>query len=154
VGASFAAPLFRGGTLWWQRKAAIDAYRQSLANYRQTALNALAQIADTLLALEHDAEALQSQSQQLDFSRQALHLMQINYQAGLVNYIQVLIANSQYYQARIGYLQALAQRFQDTAALLVALGGGWWNTDEKNRLSRNSDIMFHQTSSIEEDKIR
>ena len=152
VGASFAAPLFRGGTLWWQRKAAIDAYRQSLANYRQTALNALAQIADILLALEHDAEALQSQSQQLDFSRQALHLVQINYQAGLVNYIQVLIANSQYYQARISYLQAVAQRFQDTAALLVALGGGWWNADGKINSSQNGDVVFHQTSSKEEDK--
>jgi outer membrane protein TolC len=57
-----------------------------------------------------------------------------------------LIANSQYYQARIGYLQALAQRFQDTAALLVALGGGWWNADGKGQLSQGGDIVFGQTS--------
>ncbi|MDE2367297.1 MAG: efflux transporter outer membrane subunit, partial [Betaproteobacteria bacterium] len=153
VGANFAAPLFHGGTLWLHRKAAIDAYRQSLAHYRQTALDALAQVADILLALEHDAEALQSQSQQLSFSEEALRLVQTNYQAGLVNYIQVLISNSQYYQARIGYLQALAQRFQDTSALLVALGGGWWNTGEKGKLSQNGDMTLNPGPMQSSDKI-
>jgi outer membrane protein TolC len=33
----------------------------------------------------------------------------------------------QFHQATIGWLQALAQRHQDTVALFVALGGGWWN---------------------------
>jgi len=40
----------------------------------------------------------------------------------------VLVANGQYLQSKIGYVQAVAQRLQDTAALCVALGGGWWNT--------------------------
>ena len=128
-----STPLFHGGTLWFKRKAAIEGYQQSLANYRQTVLSAFAQVADTLRALEHDADALRAQSQALDSAEQALHLIQTNYQAGLVNYLQVLIADGQYYQAMIGYLQALGQRFQDTAALFVALGGGWWNS-EKNIL--------------------
>ena len=49
----------------------------------------------------------------------------------VVSYVQVLIADNQYYQAKIGYLQALAQRLQDTVALFVALGGGRWNAKEK-----------------------
>jgi len=52
-------------------------------------------------------------------------LIQVNYQAGIANYLQVLIADGQYHQAKIGYLQALAQRFQDTVALFVTLSGGW-----------------------------
>jgi NodT family efflux transporter outer membrane factor (OMF) lipoprotein len=150
AGAAFAAPIFRGGTLWQQRKAAIDAYRQSLANYRQIALNALGQVADLLLALEHDAETLQSQLQQLKSAHETLRIVQINYQAGLVNYLQVLIANSQYLQARLGYIGTLGQRFQDTSGLFVALGGGWWNADGKVNSSRNGDVLFHQTSSKEE----
>ena len=102
-----------------------------MASYRQTVLSAFAQVADALRALEHDAEALRAQSQALDSAKEALRLIQTNYQAGLVNYLQVLIADSQYYQAKIGYLQALAQRLQDTTALFVALGGGWWNAQEK-----------------------
>ena len=132
LGANLSTPLFHGGTLWFQRKAAIEGYRQSLADYRQTVLNAFAQVADTLRALEHDAETLQAQSQALDASERALRLIQANFKAGIAGYVQVLIANDQYARARIGYLQARAQRFQDTVALFVALGGGWWNSSEKD----------------------
>ncbi|BCT68721.1 efflux transporter outer membrane subunit [Nitrosospira sp. NRS527] len=154
AGANFVAPLFHGGTLWLHRKAAIDAYKQSLANYRQTALDALAQVADILLALEHDAEALRSQSQELELAQETMHLIQTNYQAGLVNYLQVLIANSQYFQARISYLQTLTQRFQDTSALFVALGGGWWNAGGKEQLSRSGDVLFNLEPPQEIDKAR
>ncbi len=130
MGASISAPLFRGGTLWFGRQAALDAYQLSLANYRQTVLSAFAQVADTLRALEHDAELAHAQSQALTAAEEALRLIQANYQAGTANYVQVLVIDGQYQQAKIGYLQALAQRYQDTAALFVALGGGWWNTDE------------------------
>jgi len=131
LGANIAAPLFHGGTLSSQRQAAIEGYNQSLANYRQTVFSAFAQVADTLRALEHDAETLHAQSQALKTAEEALRLIEVNYQAGLANYLQVLIANGQYHQAKIGYLQALAQRFQDTVALFIALGGGWWNDEEK-----------------------
>jgi NodT family efflux transporter outer membrane factor (OMF) lipoprotein len=130
LGANLSAPLFHGGTLWYQRKAAIEAYRQFLAGYRQTVLNAFAQVADILRALEHDAEALRAQSQAVDASGEALRLIHVNYQAGTVNYLQILIADYQYHQAKIGFIQAQAQRFQDTVALFVALGGGWWNAEE------------------------
>jgi outer membrane protein TolC len=53
--------------------------------------------------------------------------MQVNYQAGTVNYLQVLTADNQYLQAQLGYIQAVGQRMQDTAALFVALGGGLSN---------------------------
>ena len=130
MGAALATPLIQGPTLWYQRKAAIDAYQQALANYRQTVLAALAQVADALDALQHDAETLRAQSQALNSAAEALHLIQANYQAGTVNYLQVLIADYQYQQAKLGYIQAMGQRLQDTAALFVALGGGWWNTPE------------------------
>ncbi|HXZ88046.1 MAG TPA: efflux transporter outer membrane subunit [Candidatus Binataceae bacterium] len=127
LGANIATPVIQGPTLWYQRKAAIDAYEQALANYRQIVLAALAQVADTLEALQHDAETLRAQSQALESSGQGLHLIEMNYRAGTVNYLQVLIADYQYQQARLGYIQALGQRLQDTAALFVALGDGWWN---------------------------
>ena len=130
MGANFAQPLFHGGTLWFGRKAAIETYQSSLANYRQTVVSAFAQVADTMKALEHDAEALAAQRQALQAAEDSLRLVNANYQAGLVNYLQVLTANSQYQQAKIGYLSTLTQRFQDTVAFFVALGGGWWNTEK------------------------
>lgn len=40
-------------------------------------------------------------------------------------YVQLLVADVQYHQARLAWLQAVAQRLQDTVAFYVALGGGW-----------------------------
>ena len=57
----------------------------------------------------------------------ALHLIQANYQAGLATYLDVLVADAQYHQAKIADIQAIAVRYQDTVALFAALGGGWWN---------------------------
>ncbi|HTT40289.1 MAG TPA: efflux transporter outer membrane subunit [Burkholderiales bacterium] len=127
IGADITAPLFHGGTLWYQRKAAMEAYQAALASYRQSVLGGLEQVADTLRALEHDAEGVDAQSRAWQAAGEAYKLLRANYQAGLANYLQVLIADAQYHQATILYLQARAQRLQDTTALFVALGGGWWN---------------------------
>jgi len=127
IGPSLVAPIFNGGTLRADRQAAIDAYQQSEANYRQTVLDAFAQVADALKALEHDAQTLRAQSDAWQFAGQDLKLLQANYSAGMVAYLDVLAADVQFNQASIAYLQALAQRQQDTVALFVALGGGWWN---------------------------
>ncbi len=54
-----------------------------------------------------------------------------HHQAGMVNYFQILNADNQYQQAKLGYIQAQALRLQDTAALFVALGGGWWSPGAK-----------------------
>jgi NodT family efflux transporter outer membrane factor (OMF) lipoprotein len=126
IGAGLAAPLFHGGTLLSKRQAAIDAYDQALASYRQTVLAAFAQVADALRALEHDAEALDAQARSVAEAEEALRLIRANYEAGVASYLQVLVAFGQYHQARVAYVAAKAQRLQDTVALLVALGGGWW----------------------------
>ena len=126
-GGGVTAPIFHGGTLRAQRQAAIDAYQAAAANYRQTVLSALSQVADTLRALEHDAELVAAQSQALGAAKQARELILANYKAGTVGYLQLLAANAQYSQAKVAHLQGVAQRFQDTVALFVALGGGGWS---------------------------
>jgi len=127
IGPTVTTPVFQGNSLWYVRRASIDAYQQSQATYRQTVLGAFEQVADTLKALEHDAEGLQAQVEAKRAAGEALNLLQVNYRAGLVAYPDVLIADVQFHQATIGYLQAVALRHQDTVALFVALGGGWWN---------------------------
>ena len=127
LGPSATIPLFQGGRLWYGRKAAIAAYQVAQANYRQTVLDAFAQVGDTLKALEHDAQGLQAQADAQRAADEALKLVRVNYRAGLAAYMDVWAADVQFHQASIGYLQAVAQRHQDTVALFVALGGGWWN---------------------------
>lgn len=131
MGANAAAPLFEGGTLWFKRKAAIDQYDQAMALYRQTVLGAFEQVADSLRALDHDAAVLLAQDEALSAAGQALHLINVNYQAGIATYLDVLSADAQYRQVKIAELQAIAVRYQDTVALFAALGGGWWNSSSQ-----------------------
>ena len=88
-------------------------------------------MADCLGAIEHDAEDLQAQVESRNTAKESLVLLQANYQAGLVAYPDDLAAEVQLHLATINYLQTLAQRQQDTVALFVALGGGWWNGKDR-----------------------
>lgn len=131
-GADLGAPIFEGGALWYRRKAALDAYRQAGALYRQTVLSAFAQVADSLQALDHDAETVRAEEAAFDAARQSQRLAQANYSAGLAGYMDLLAADGQVQQASVGLIQAKAERYQDIVALFAALGGGWRPEVAKN----------------------
>jgi NodT family efflux transporter outer membrane factor (OMF) lipoprotein len=125
VGGGVTAPLFHGGTLTAQRREAIDAFTAQLGIYRQTVLQAFGQVADTLHALEHDANALDAQRQALDAAQASLELSQESYKEGQASFIQVLQAQRLFGQARLGYAVAKSQRYLDTTQLFEAMGGAW-----------------------------
>jgi len=129
-GAAVDWMAFQGGARWYQRKSSQEYYLHNLALYQQTVLAAFAQVADTLRALQHDAQALAAQDDAVHASKDALDLVQVNYQAGVAGYLDVLAADQQYQQSRLAYVQGVAQRLQDTVALYIALGGGWWNAPQ------------------------
>ena len=125
-GAGLLQPLFHGGELRARRRAAVAAFEQSLALYRQTVLQAFLDVANVLRALEADARTLKAQAEVEAAARETLRLSKIQFQAGATSYITLLDAQRQYQQARIDLVRAEATRFADTAALFQALGGGWW----------------------------
>ncbi|WP_225316810.1 efflux transporter outer membrane subunit [Legionella longbeachae] len=120
-------PLFHGGALLAQRRAAIAAYQQTAAQYQQIVLQAFQNVADVLRGLEVDARTLQAQIRAEDAARASLNLTLNQYRLGAVSYINLLNAQQQYQQTRISRIQAQATRYNDTAALFQALGGGWWH---------------------------
>jgi NodT family efflux transporter outer membrane factor (OMF) lipoprotein len=127
LGAAVTAPLFAGGTLLHQERAAKAAYVQAAEQYRSTVLTAMQDVADTLVALEQDAEALKAAAAANEAAKATLELVQRQARDGYVGYLALLSAEQAYQQARINLVQAQANRFADTAALFQALGGGWWN---------------------------
>jgi NodT family efflux transporter outer membrane factor (OMF) lipoprotein len=128
LGAQMAAPIFHGGTLQAQQRAAKDAFDATWAAYRQTVIQAFGQVADLLQALAHDDEAVRTQRAALASTEQALKLARLSYSAGNSTLLQLLDPERQMQQARLGLVRAETQRLLDTAQLLVALGSGWWNT--------------------------
>jgi NodT family efflux transporter outer membrane factor (OMF) lipoprotein len=126
VGAAVTAPIFQGGTLLHQERAAKAAYDQAAEQYRSTVLTAFQNVADTLTALEQDAEAVKAAANAADAAKVTLDLAQRQWQSGYAGYLALLTAQQADQQARITLIQTQANRFADTAALFQALGGGWW----------------------------
>lgn len=126
-GAGLLQPLFRGGTLTAQRRAAAAVYDQAMAQYRETVLESFRNVADVLRALEADARTLKAQAEAELNARDALDLTRNQFQLGAVSYLSLLNAQRQHQEAQIGLVRAQATRFADTAALFQALGGGWWS---------------------------
>jgi NodT family efflux transporter outer membrane factor (OMF) lipoprotein len=133
TGADVAAPIFQGGALRHQQRAAKAAYRQAAAQYRSTVLGAFQNVADTLVALEQDANTLQQAAKAAAAAQVTLDLSQRQVKDGYAGYLTLLSAEQAYQQAQIGLVQARADRFSDTAALFQALGGGWWHDANAGR---------------------
>ncbi len=122
--------IFSGGTLRARERAAYEAFDRAAAQYRSTVLNAFANVANVLAALQLDAENLRTQLFAEQTAEQSLEITQERFQAGAIAYLSLLDAQRTYQQARIALVIAQANRYADTVALFQALGGGWWNRQD------------------------
>lgn len=130
-GGAVTQPLFHGGALLAARSAAIDAYDQALAQYKQTLLQAFQNTADALRAIETDARTFKAAKAAENAAYRNYKITSEQYRDGGVSYLNLLTAQQQYQQTVIASVQAQAQRYADTAALYQALGGGWWNRKQQ-----------------------
>jgi NodT family efflux transporter outer membrane factor (OMF) lipoprotein len=130
IGGTLSQPIFEGGTLLHQERAAQAAYLQAAQQYRSTVLTACQNVADALHALEQDAAALKTAAEAEAAAQVTLDLSRQQWQVGYGGYLALLNAEQSCRQAQLNLVQAQANRFADTAALFQALGGGWWNQAE------------------------
>ncbi|MFA5982859.1 MAG: efflux transporter outer membrane subunit [Methylococcaceae bacterium] len=137
VGGTLLQPLFRGGQLTHQKRAAVALYEQAQAEYHNTVLNALQNVADTLSALEFDNAELQAQDAATQTALANLELVRNQLQIGAASHLELLNAERAYQQSRISQVKVEALRYADTAALFQSLGGGWWNRDDASKAISN-----------------
>ncbi|NTV10799.1 MAG: efflux transporter outer membrane subunit, partial [Zoogloea sp.] len=131
VGAGLLQPIFRGGQLLAERRAAIAAYESARAQYQETVLEAFRNVADALRALETDARSVQALAAAEALARDRLELTRRQWALGGTSYLALLDAQRQFALARVSLVSAQGARYADTAALFQALGGGWWHAGRK-----------------------
>jgi NodT family efflux transporter outer membrane factor (OMF) lipoprotein len=125
LAAGATAPIFDGFTLYNKQKAAEAALDQAGAQYRATVIAAFQNVADALRALQSDARAMKAARRAEDTAKASLDIVQKQLNAGQVNQLAVLNAQQTYLTAAVIRVQTEANRLADTAALFMALGGGW-----------------------------
>jgi NodT family efflux transporter outer membrane factor (OMF) lipoprotein len=131
LGASLTQTLFDAGALIHRHRAADAALDQAAAQYRGAVILACQNVADTLRALQADADALKASVEAERAARTTLELSRRQLGLGTISQVALLNAETADRQAELAVVQAVANRFADTAGLFQSLGGGWWNRTEE-----------------------
>lgn len=124
VGGALLQPVFRGGALRAKKRAAVAAYDEAAAVYRETVLRGLQQVADALDAVAADARALASRAAAADHAKAALAVAERQLAEGGISRAAMLEEKVRWRQAELDRIEAQAARYADTAAQFHALGGG------------------------------
>ncbi|SIT39054.1 RND efflux system, outer membrane lipoprotein, NodT family [Paraburkholderia ribeironis] len=122
IGASLSQPLFHGGALVAQRRAAQDTYDATISQYKQTVLAAFQNVADTLAALEHDAQALDSANVAARSAQGVFEETSGRYRLGALPVAATRSSEQQFRNAQLDEIRYTSARLTDTAALFQAMG--------------------------------
>jgi NodT family efflux transporter outer membrane factor (OMF) lipoprotein len=142
IASSLTQPVFEGGTLRARKRAAVAALDVAAAQYSSTVNVAFQNVANALVAIQRDAEALRAALAAQKTSAASLAVARAQYAAGGGTYLNVLTAEQSDYSARLTLVTARAARFTDTVALFQALGGGWWNRiDIDPKIAQSSGVL-------------
>jgi multidrug efflux system outer membrane protein len=125
AGPGLAGPLLNAQILGFQQKAAEAQARQAVAQYEQSVLVAFKEVEDSLVAVRTVREQRTAQLQQVDALRSALSLANLRYKGGLANYLDVLIAQRNLFEAELALMGTHRLHLVSIVQLYKALGGGW-----------------------------
>lgn len=132
LGPGLTGSLLNAQALGFQQDAAEAQARQAVAQYKQTILVAFKEVEDALVGVSTAREQEAAQDRQVNALQAALRLANLRYKGGLANYLDVLIAQRNLFDAELSL--ASTRRFYLTSVvqLYKALGGGW-SLEEQGR---------------------
>ncbi|MBU2654054.1 efflux transporter outer membrane subunit [Acidomonas methanolica] len=126
----FTQPLFQGFQLMHLEREARHNLAAQAMTYRDTVLKAVENVADTLHALQDDADALRATAADTEAANRSFTIARSQQERGDISPVMVQTAQQTALQARLALIQAQSTRYSDCAALFQALGGGWWHRDD------------------------
>ena len=129
VGPGLALPLFEGGLRNAEEQAALAAYRQAAANYRETVLAAFQQVEDALSQQRLLATEMQQEAAAVNAARQTVTMTTNLYKDGATDFLDVVVAQTAELQAEQTLVDLRTRRMNASVQLVRALGGGWQLSD-------------------------
>lgn len=118
-------PLFTGGRLISTLDLAKAQNQEAFYHYLQVILTALQEVDNALIAHKNSKEAFSVQNARVSDLKDYLHLATLQYNNGLVDYLNVLDAERRLFGAQLDLAQIQADIFLTLVNLYKALGGGW-----------------------------
>ncbi|HEX4152116.1 MAG TPA: efflux transporter outer membrane subunit [Steroidobacteraceae bacterium] len=125
IGPQLSLPVFEAGRLVAQTAQAKGVYEEQVADYRNTVLTAYQDVEDNLAALRQLQAENDSNAAAVQATRISLQQVQDQYNAGIVTYLEVAVAQTAALQAQVTAVSIQARRMSASVLLIKALGGGW-----------------------------
>jgi multidrug efflux system outer membrane protein len=125
LGPGVTGPLLNATSLGFQQDAAEAQTRQAVAQYKQTILVAFKEVEDALAGVGTAREQAAAQERQVNALQAALRLANLRYKGGLANYLDVLIAQRNLFDAELSLASTRRLYLTSVVQLYKALGGGW-----------------------------
>jgi multidrug efflux system outer membrane protein len=123
--AGVSVPLFTGGRLRGEERAARARADQARARYEQIVIQALRESSDALAGVRLGRDQLVAQATQVQALERAFGIAEQRYRSGISSYLEVLDAQRQLFGAQLTLVQVQRQYLVSTVDLYRALGGGW-----------------------------
>lgn len=134
VGPSVTETVFDGGyrgALTDQARAVYDA---AIASYRQTVLTGFKEVEDNVAALKILEQESRAQDEAVSAARKYLEISLNQYKEGMVNYINVAVAQAAALNSERTLINILGRRMSASVLLIKALGGGWQSKNIGNAM--------------------
>ena len=135
-GAQVTAPIFHGGALRAERRAAEAQARASSARYRDVVSTAFVQVADVLTALAEDDKRLATALDREGTARTGLSDAEAAYRLGGGPRAEIVVARRRLDQVRLARVEAAGERLEDIVALYAATATDWGARPDVNRTLR------------------
>jgi len=124
-GANVSQPIFTGGALRGNLKAAESEHQQALIAYRQTIQRAFGDVSDALIGYQKFHEVRVRQEQTVADLQESVRLSNMRYKGGTTAYLEVLDGQRSLFSAELTLAEARGSEYQSLVQLYRSLGGGW-----------------------------
>ncbi|HTO54772.1 MAG TPA: efflux transporter outer membrane subunit [Myxococcota bacterium] len=125
IGPSVSAPIFEGGRLRANLSAAEARYAEQVASYRQSVLAAFQDVEDALIGIQLRDRQANALADAVESSGRAAAVSRAQYDRGIADYLQVVIAETSHLNLKLQAAQIDEQKLDAAVLLVRAIGGGW-----------------------------
>jgi len=125
IGANLTELIFDGMARYYKVQLTWSQFRESVARYRQTVLNAFQEVENSLSNLQWLQKRMDSISHAVESAKINQKISNDQYTYGVISYLQVAEKEREVLDNDLIYLTLLSFRYMNTVQLIRALGGGW-----------------------------
>lgn len=127
--AQLVQPIFSFGRLKRKEQIARVEYEDAVLDYEKSVLTAFKEVESSLIGISTYKSQAEQYAQYVDANRRIAELTMALYRNGMSNYLDVISTQQTWYNSQLQLIQILSEQYTNYANLVMALGGGWQETD-------------------------